>query len=86
MRPCVIAAAVCVIVAAAAVRADAEPEARVKFKRPSAGVPAVPKPHKMSGGGVLSRKKVPSRSNINVNSLNSHRRQGRRTTTERRDL
>ena len=85
MRPCVIAAAVCVIVAAAAVRADAEPEARVKFKRPSAGVPAVPKPHKMSGGGVLSRKKVPSRSNINVNSLNSHRRQGRRTT-ERRDL
>ena len=62
----------CCFIAVVRAEAEADPEARVKFKRP---VPAVPKPNRLGGG---KKKGVPSRSNININSLNSHRRQGRR--------
>ena len=62
----------CLLAAVVRAEAGADPEARVKFKRP---VPAVPKPNRLGGG---KKKGVPSRSNININSLNSHRRQGRR--------
>ena len=64
----------CLLAAVVRAEAEADPEARVKFKRP---VPAVPKPNRLGGG---KKKGVPSRSNININSLNSHRRQGRRTS------
>ena len=73
MRLCVmVAAASCLLAVAVRAEAEADPEARVKFKRP---VPAVPKPNRLGGG---KKKGIPSRPNINVNSLNSHRRQGRR--------
>ena len=75
MRLCAMVVAVsCLLAAVVRVEAEADPEARVKFKRP---VPAVPKPNRLGGG---KKKGVPSRSNININSLNSHRRQGRRTS------
>ena len=75
----VIVTAACAFVAAVQADAEAEADARVKFKRPS--VPAVPQSPKFN---IPSRRKnsnsnsSKNKSNINVN---SHRRQGRQNAT-----